>query len=388
MIYCKKTKRMADMKKRFAAVLLILALVFCTASCRQENPAETVSTETENNTEETGEKDISDIKAGEITRLFKTAFADGQTLPENRYLAFGDGILCFLKCEEGYTVGYFDLKNSILSENLMTVSSADGAVCHRLSGVTGYLIADGRCFFIDASSTGTQGVELPEGASFNNALFDEGGAVIYEDGWHILTAGADFETQYVLCEKSALPDYAGLLGFDKQNSRIYYATGDGDRFTGYAYFEYGSHQPLGRTELEFDDSLTIDGGLLLVKNGDDGQKFMRVDFDGGETAVYAPGAAVNYHNYSASEDGRTLALYLSPDGKLADGYIDIADMTTGERLKRFSVESDAFNPRIVLSPDGEYVFFGVKEKSTDTVGATEETDDDYTGELTELIKIR
>ena len=82
MIYCKKTKRMADMKKRFAAVLLILALVFCTASCRQENPAETVSTETENNTEETGEKEISDIKAGEITRLFKTAFADGQTLPE------------------------------------------------------------------------------------------------------------------------------------------------------------------------------------------------------------------------------------------------------------------------------------------------------------------
>ena len=52
------------------------------------------------------------------------------------------------------------------------------------------------------------------------------------------------------------------------------------------------------------------------------------------------------------------------------------------------MESDAFNPRIVLSPDGEYVFFGVKEKSTDTVGATEPPDDDYTGELTELIKIR
>jgi len=286
--------------------------------------------------------------------------------PTARFFTLDDGVAYLTKADSGYAAGYFNLEKSILAERIAEDDTATASDVFRLfqtGSSTAIALWGRKVFYISLNESSFRSAELPEsvtasGADLSRAILYSGTKVLYENSELILTALVDFETQYVLCRKSALGDFGGVICISDDEKKIYYAEKSGDSYKGYAYFEYGKSEPLGRTSLEFDSYKYLgDGKTLFCSSSGLSRTFTFADLYTGEKKTVTASSSVTAYDYICDREGNYLFV-LCGDALLTDGAeIWVYDLDRNVRIYRGEIKNGPVNKNIALTPDASGIVF-------------------------------
>ncbi len=332
--------------KRWFLCLLSLLLLLSFPSCAKEK--------------ESGENEA-------FSPLFRFTVAEGRS-DETRlfYLGQSRGYLYLHPSSEGgFTGGFVSPARSLSCEAMLKSDASLSSVLVWENGKDrAHILTEKELFLALPAENAAKGTPLPQGIRTEGAMVSDPLSFIEQKDGLLLLHPVDLAQTYVLADTARLPDFSRLLTTSHDRSRIWYAKGSPDAFTGIAFFEFGKNLPLGSEDFAFDSFLPLgEGKLLFTRKTDSETLYTYRDLESGLVRTYL--AKETFDGVACSADGSTLCL---SQNKGEGSKILVVDLAAGKIKGTHSFSYGHVAPSMALNADGSQLLLALGSGSDEMLG--------------------
>ena len=305
--------------KKILSLLLALLCLLPLASCSEDEETKKESKEL-------------------FTPLFRFTVSEG-TSEETKlfYLEKSDGFLYLHKKEGGgFTAGFVSPSRSISVENL---ASGSGDIHHvtvwEKEKDRAYILSGRELILAVIDENLSHNTTVPEIVFTQGNLPFDSLSFFSESEELVLLHPVDFSQTYVLCNKTALPNFAGLLSLSDNGKKVWYTRKDeSGAFIGIAFFEYGKNTPLGSLDFAFDSFQKVGGdAVLFTEKGEKETTYRYLDLASGEEKIFQTNKTFDA---AVCDEKGTLLCGTRKEG--VGGEIFVIDLDTGKEKGSYTID--------------------------------------------------
>lgn len=305
--------------KKIVSLLLALLCLLPLASCSDEE-------ETKNKNKEL------------FTPLFRFTVSEGTSEDTKLfYLDESDGFLYLHKKDEGgFTAGFVSPSRSISVENLAQGGGDINSVTvWEKEKDCAYILSGRELILAVIKENLSHTTAVPDTVYTQGNLPFDSLSFFSESENLVLLHPVDFSQTYVLCNKTALPDYAGLLSLSDNGKKIWYTRKDNSgNFIGIAFFEYGKNTPLGSVDFPFDSFQKVGGdAVLFTEKGEKETTYRYLDLESGEEKIFTAKDA--FDTALCDRQGKVLC---GTEKQGDGGVITVIDFDTGKEKGTYTID--------------------------------------------------